>query len=193
MRGKIESISLVQDMMQVITVVGNGGHSGRLSMFEKRDSRWIRLLSCPCSVGTGGIADVKCEGDKKTPYGIFTLGTIFGCADNPGTENNYLKVSDNMYWVDDSNSEYYNQLVDIDESKVDFAGAEHLSDYPVQYKYAVSIDYNTDGVPGKGSAIFLHCTDNLEKGTSGCIAVDEEVMKKIIINLKSDAVIIIVG
>ena len=30
---------------------------------------------------------------------MFTLGTIFGCADNPGTENNYLKVNDDMYWA----------------------------------------------------------------------------------------------
>ena len=57
----------------------------------------------------------------------------------------------------------------------------------------LAVDYNIDGIPGKGSAIFLHCTDNLEKGTSGCIAVDEDAMKKIIINLKNDAVIIIMG
>ena len=174
MRGRIESISSVKDRKQIITVVGNGEHNGRLSMFEKRDNRWIRLFSYPCSVGAGGIADIKREGDNITPSGMFTLGTIFGCADNPGTENNYLKVNDDMYWVDDFNS-------------------EHLSDYPIQYKYAVAVDYNIDGIPGKGSAIFLHCTDNLEKGTSGCIAVDEDAMKKIIINLKNDAVIIIMG
>ena len=193
MRGRIESISSVKDRKQIITVVGNGEHNGRLSMFEKRDNRWIRQFSYPCSVGAGGIADIKREGDNITPSGMFTLGTIFGCADNPGTENNYLKVNDDMYWVDDFNSEHYNQLVDIGKGKVDFASAEHLSDYPIQYKYAVAVDYNIDGIPGKGSAIFLHCTDNLEKGTSGCIAVDEDAMKKIIINLKNDAVIIIMG
>lgn len=191
MRGKIESIS--QDVAQVITVIGNGEHNGRLSMFEKRDNRWVRLFSYLCSVGAGGIADIKREGDKITPSGMYTLGIIFGCADNPGTENKYLKVNDNMYWIDDSNSEHYNQLVDIGNSKIIFTSAEHLSDYPVQYKYAVSVDYNIEGIPGKGSAIFLHCTNNLDKGTSGCIAVDEEAMKNIIVNLKNDAVIIIIG
>ena len=191
MRGKIESIS--QDITQVITVVGNGEHNGRLSMFEKMDNRWIRLFSYPCSVGAGGIADIKREGDKITPSGMYTLGIIFGCADNPGTENKYLKVNDNMYWIDDSNSERYNQLADIGDDKIDFVTAEHLSDYPVQYKYAVSVDYNIEGTPGKGSAIFLHCTDNLDKGTSGCIAVDEEAMKNIIVNLRNDSVIIIMG
>lgn len=191
MRGKIESIS--QDITQVITVVGNGEHNGRLSMFEKMDNRWIRLFSYPCSVGAGGIADIKREGDKITPSGMYTLGIIFGRADNPGTENKYLKVNDNMYWIDDSNSERYNQLADIGDGKIDFVTAEHLSDYPVQYKYAVSVDYNIEGIPGKGSAIFLHCTDNLDKGTSGCIAVDEEAMKNIIVNLRNDSVIIIMG
>ena len=140
MRGKIESISSVHDMTQIITVVGNGEHNGRLSMFEKRENRWIRLFSYPCSVGSGGIADIKREGDNITPSGMFTLGTIFGCADNPGTEDNYLKVNGNMYWVDDSNSKHYNQLVDIGNNKTDFTSAEHLSGYPVQYKYAVSVD-----------------------------------------------------
>ena len=81
MRGRIESISSVKDRKQIITVVGNGEHNGRLSMFEKKDNRWIRLFSYPCSVGAGGIADIKREGDNITPSGMFTLGTIFGCAD----------------------------------------------------------------------------------------------------------------
>ena len=38
MRGRIESISSVKDRKQIITVVGNGEHNGRLSMFEKKDN-----------------------------------------------------------------------------------------------------------------------------------------------------------
>ena len=30
-----------------------------------------------CSIGENGLTKRKIEGDKKTPKGIFTLGTIF--------------------------------------------------------------------------------------------------------------------
>lgn len=52
-----------------------------------------------------------------------------------------------------------------------------------------AIDYNPEGVVGKGSAIFLHCQG---KGTTaGCISIPESNMVYLLQHLRSDAKIII--
>lgn len=92
-----------------------------------------------------------------------------------------MQITKDMYWVDDSESRYYNQLVDISKVEKDWNSAEHLIDYPIQYEYLVEIKTNPKNIPGKGSAIFLHCTNN--KPTAGCVAINKENMKKIIENI----------
>lgn len=90
----------------------------------------------------------------------------------------YKQITKGMYWVDDPKSKYYNQLVNISEVKKDWYSAEHLIDYPIQYEYLIEIKTNPNNIPGKGSAIFLHCTNNCP--TAGCVAIDRENMKKLI-------------
>lgn len=92
-----------------------------------------------------------------------------------------MKITKDMYWVDDLESKYYNQLVDISKVKRDWNSAEHLIDYPIQYEYLVEIKSNPNNIKGKGSAIFLHCTNN--KPTAGCVAVSRDIMKQIIKNI----------
>jgi len=56
---------------------------------------------------------------------------------------------------------------------------EYLINYKGVYNYCMFIDYNKNGTAGKGSCIFLHCSD--KRGyTGGCIAIPEVAMKKII-------------
>jgi len=86
-----------------------------------------------------------------------------------------------MYWVDDSKSKYYNQLVNISQVKKDWDSAEHLIDYPIQYEYLIEIKANPNNIAQKGSAIFLHCSNNTP--TAGCIAIDRDSMKKIVENI----------
>ena len=88
----------------------------------------------------------------------------------------YIQVNENLYWCGDD--AYYNQLIDITEKPHSCEG-EHLIDCAPQYHYAMFIDYNQEGIPGKGSAIFLHCTGK-NPYTAGCVAVPEEVMKTIV-------------
>ena len=93
----------------------------------------------------------------------------------------YQEINEDMYWVDDSKSKYYNQLVDISKVEKDWNSAEHLIDYPIQYEYLIEIRINPNNVKGMGSAIFLHCSNN--KATEGCIAVSRETMEKILENI----------
>lgn len=136
------------------------------------------------------------EGDMKSPLGEYYLGVAFG-NEKININYPYIKVDNNSYWVDDVKSRYYNYFVQVDNRKInvnypyvvnhlmkDFDSAEHLIDYKKAYRYAVFIEYNCNNldyeiIPGKGSAIFLHCHG--EKGyTGGCISIKKEDMEWIL-------------
>jgi L,D-peptidoglycan transpeptidase YkuD (ErfK/YbiS/YcfS/YnhG family) len=117
----------------------------------------------------------KREGDGGTPLGVYTFGRAFGVADNPGSTLPYTKVTELDVWVDDSKSKRYNQWATKDDPNADWDSVEQLIEYPVAYKYSISINYNVDPVvPGNGSAIFFHCSTN--KPTAGCVSVPEAAM-----------------
>ena len=149
-------------------------------------------------IGKNGAIEIeaKHEGDGKTPLGLFDLGVAFG-THNLNIDYPYIKIQDNDYWVDDSASPYYNQLVRVGEDippfnypyitslkSKNFNSAEHLKGYEKQYEYAVFIEFNSHQTsngtiePSKGSAIFLHCHGDAGY-TSGCIAISKEDMEYI--------------
>ncbi len=134
-------------------------------------------------IGKNGATHKKKEGDGKTPIGEFELGIILGTSLSVKNKNGleYRQITKDMYLVDDVKSKYYNQLVNISEIEKDWNSAEHLIEYPIQYEYLIEIKTNPNNIPGNGSAIFLHCTDN--KPTLGCIAVDKETMRVLIENI----------
>lgn len=166
---------------------------GMLFLFKKCGKEFHPELIIPCFFGKNGITSDKREGDLKTPAGIFELGFAFGICDNPGTGLDYIKINNSMYWVDDVNSEHYNKFVDVSKNKADFKSGEHLIEYPGLYDHGIVIEYNKNCIREKGSAIFLHCTDNFKKYTSGCIAVEKIFMIKILkaITKKENSVIAI--
>lgn len=134
-------------------------------------------------IGRNGLTSEKQEGDGKTPIGEFGLGVMLGTQQNVQNKNGlkYEQITEEMYWVDDPESRYYNQLMNISKVKKDWNSAEHLIEYSIQYEYLIEIKTNPNNIAGKGSAIFLHCSNN--KPTSGCIAVDKQVVKKLIENI----------
>jgi L,D-peptidoglycan transpeptidase YkuD (ErfK/YbiS/YcfS/YnhG family) len=50
------------------------------------------------------------------------------------------------------------------------------------YNLAVFVNHNPTNTPGRGCAIFLHCTDDNET-TAGCIAIDEDELANIMVRL----------
>lgn len=167
--------------------------AGMLFLFKKSNKEFKPELIVPCFLGKNGITSDKIEGDLKTPTGIFDLGFSFGICDNPGTGLDYIKINSSMYWVDDVNSEYYNKFVDVSKNKAVFKSGEHMIDYPGIYDHGIVIEYNKNCVREKGSAIFLHCADNIKNYTSGCIAVEKTFMIRILkaITEKENSVIAI--
>lgn len=183
----VKDLEISKQTNQAIIVVGNGGSYATLTLHEKVNGLWKEILRTPARVGYNGITNNKHEGDGKTPSGVYSLGQEFGVADNPGAKKNYLKLNSNYYWVDDSNSRYYNRLVNIRNVNKDWNSAEHLIDNRTAYKYAININYNTDCVKNRGSAIFLHCSGR--GSTAGCVSVPENVMIDLLRRIDDNALI----
>lgn len=104
-------------------------------------------------IGKNGMTKDKREGDGKTPVGEFELGLILGTHKHEKNINGleYIQIIEDMYWVDDIKSKYYNMLVNIKNVEKDWDSAEHLIEYPVQYEYLLEIKTNPKNISGKGS------------------------------------------
>ena len=74
---------------------------------------------------------------------------------------------------------------------LDTANSEHIIEYTRQYQYCLNISYNAEGVPGLGSAIFLHCLGPNKPYTGGCVAIPENQMKVVMQNVKPDCTVVI--
>ncbi len=158
---------------------------------QKQDvGKWQLVLETEAIIGKNGLGKTK-EGDEKTPVGVFLFTKAFGVLENPGTKIPYTQIDEKFYWVDDSNSKYYNQFVSIEEVVSDWESAEHLVEYDECYGYVLATSYNSEGIPGKGSAVFLHCTSEEGKATAGCVAIPEKYMQEIMKHVESQCVLII--
>ena len=163
---------------QVVTVVSDGT-SCNVSFFELSDNTWEECFLTNGVVGKEGVSENSSENNCCTPKGIFPLGFAFGTEDLKGLSIEYRRINENCYWIDDPESELYNQWVESEY--ITWESAEHLIEYPESYKYAVSIEHNVNPVvPYKGSAIFLHCDDGKYEYTLGCIAIPEDDMLKLL-------------
>ena len=141
-----------------------------LITLKDKDTLTFKEFIFKCSTGENGIKIKKVEGDKSTPKGIFSIGTLYYRADRvekPVTKISTKNIKKNMAWCDDPKSKYYNKEIKINN----MIGHEKLYRKDNSYDYFIVINYNTKPVTRyKGSAIFIHLTENYKK-TSGCIAL----------------------
>jgi L,D-peptidoglycan transpeptidase YkuD (ErfK/YbiS/YcfS/YnhG family) len=159
---------------KMVTASGHGSASV-VRAYQRMEGAWTRRFETRGFFGRNGVTSDKREGDGATPAGVYKFGIAFGVAVDPGATLEYVRVSDRDVWVDDPDSAYYNEWADKNSPDADWKSAEPLAKYTKAYKYAASIDYNTNPtVPGKGSAIFLHCST--DRPTEGCVSVPEPAM-----------------
>ena len=136
-----------------------------------------------CCVGKNGLNFNKKEGDYSTPKGLFYLKRLYFRKDRVGTPRCKIKkktIKKSMAWCDDSGHKMYNQeiLSFNKKNKEQFYRSDH------KYDYLITISHNNKKIPFKGSAIFIHLTNDF-KPTAGCIALkknDFEVLLKLIDN-----------
>lgn len=179
-RDVLSDPEIAADTDQIIVVRGQGGASVRAAYYQESDGVWSQVFETSGVWGLNGCSAEKREGDKKTPVGVYRFNMAFGILDDPGTVFPYHKVRETDYWVDDPDSVWYNRMVDASQVEKGWDSAEHLIEVDPYYNYALSLTYNEEAVPGKGSAIFLHCTTEGYAGSSGCICIPEPEMKQII-------------
>lgn len=177
-----------QTSSQILAVVSSGT-TATVSLHNKDGNGiWTELISTPGFVGQEGVGDTL-ETNRKTPRGTYGFTMAFGIKPNPGSQIAYTQVNDSHYWVDDPASQYYNQFVSTDSVTPDWNSAEHLSGCVPEYNYALALNYNSACIPGKGSAIFLHCSSG--SSTYGCIAVPENVMISLLQNITPGCTVVI--
>ena len=130
-------------------------------------------MVCSGYLGRNGTNDSKKEGDGCTPLGLYSVGSGFYIKEAPETGLDLFQITQDTYWIDDPNSQFYNQCVEGTENK-DWKSAEHMISYSKEYLYGFVVDYNLAAEKGVGSAIFFHINSN---PTAGCIATTEEMVR----------------
>ena len=134
-----------------------------------------------CCIGKMGLNSNKKEGDYSTPKGLFNLGKLYFRKDRtniPKCKLDKKSIKENMSWCDDPKHKKYNEEIKTHNKNL----KENLYRKDHKYDYIISISHNEKKIPGKGSAVFIHLTDNY-KPTAGCVALkkkDFEILIKLI-------------
>lgn len=146
-----------------------------LIRLKNKDTLKIDEFSFKCCIGKKGLKTKKVEGDLATPKGAYLLKKLYYRSDKfkkIETLIPKIRIKKNMGWCNDPKNRFYNSLIKI-RKKV-----KHEKMYRKDRKYdlVIVIDYNLKKpVPFKGSAIFIHLTQNY-KPTAGCIALSKNDM-----------------
>ena len=119
---------------------------------------------------------LKYEGDKKAPIGVFNLTNIYGYSKNHHFNMPYLYTSKNLICVDDSNSPFYNQVIEANGGENSF---ENMKRSDHQYELGIMVAHNTQAIKKRGSCIFLHVKKEKDAPTAGCTSMNLEEIKKI--------------
>lgn len=130
-------------------------------------------LGVRAALGKGGVRPemAKAEGDGATPLGRFALRRVLFRPDRgprPGTALPVRVIETDDGWCDAPDDKGYNRPVRLPYP----ASCETLKREDGLYDILVVLGHNDDPpVPGRGSAIFLHCAREDYAPTEGCVAL----------------------
>lgn len=184
----------------VVTAPDWGSLSGKMRRFERGSpaTKWSEVgAAFDVVLGRSGLAwgvglretpegngPVKREGDGRAPAGVFPLIEAFGFAraeDAKLTRFPYRPLTDDIEGIDDPESQYYNRLVDTRVvATKDWKSSERMRRSGDVYRWGVVVGHNWSQRPGAGSCIFLHVWEGAGVPTSGCTAMPEEQIIKVI-------------
>ena len=133
-----------------------------------------------CALGKAGIEKKKIEGDNITPKGLYKIVKIYYRKDRIkkiSSKFELIKITKNIGWCDDPNSEKYNQIINL-PTKYSY---EKLYRKDNVYDLILVLNYNMNPViKNKGSAIFIHVAKKNYQSTQGCIALKKINLIKLI-------------
>lgn len=194
------------EQLVLVTTADWNATDGRMHRFERDGEAWREVgTAVPITVGRSGSAwgvglhptqsgsPQKQEGDGRAPAGVFTIGTVFGYADNAATAMPYQAMTASDYCIDVNASPLYNRIVD---AGVVGADAVEDSTEPMRrdlhaggdqrYKLGFVIDHNPQNNPGAGSCIFAHLWKAPGEPTAGCTAMAEPAMQQLLAWLRPE-------
>ncbi len=119
---------------------------------------------------------LKYEGDKKAPIGVFKLTNLYGYSKTHNFNMPYLYTSKNLICVDDSNSPFYNQVIEANGDEKSF---ENMKRSDHQYELGIMVAHNSEAIEKRGSCIFLHVKKEEDAPTAGCTSMNLEEIQKI--------------
>ena len=121
---------------------------------KNKDTLIIDEFKFRCCIGKNGLTKNKLEGDKKTPKGIFKLGSVYYRKDRKKKPITNLKIKiikSNHGWCNDFKNKNYNKEIILSKNNK----GEKIYRKDHKYDYFVQIKYNSPNAkPLKGSAIF---------------------------------------
>ncbi len=179
------------NQLSIVIVPDDNAVEGFMYRFEKINNSWVRQGHIyQINIGKNGLAwgngelenhvkrgFNKQEGDGKAPAGIFSFGSAFGYAKKEEAsfiKMPYIQSTQTLFCVDDSQSEYYNQVVNNEDVNEDWKSAEDMLRKDDLYKWGIFVNHNTPAVSEGGSCIFIHIWRGKGKGTAGCTATTEK-------------------
>ena len=132
-----------------------------------------------CAIGKRGIGKKQKEGDQITPRGTFKIKNILYRKDKINYLRSVIKktqIKKNMGWCDDPKSKDYNKLI-----KYPFNyKSEKLYRSNNIYDIILVLDFNINPIKkNKGSAIFIHISNNNYSPTQGCVAIKKKELIKL--------------
>lgn len=137
---------------------------------------------CRAALGKGGVKPEaeKAEGDGATPLGIYTLRRVLYRSDRgnaPETALPVRPIRPDDGWCDASGDPAYNRPVRLPWP----TSCEAMTRGDELYDIVVVLSHNDDPpVPGRGSAIFLHCAKPDYPPTQGCVALARADLEKVL-------------
>ena len=180
---------LLYSSQQIILVVSDGFSNPKASLGCYEDGKKI-FNTMEVNIGKNGLGwglgevslkqnthePLKYEGDKKAPIGVFKLTDIYGYSKNNSYKMPYLYTSQNLICVDDSKSNFYNQIIEANGDEKSF---EYMKRGDHQYELGIVVAHNSNAVNKRGSCIFLHVKKNPDAPTAGCTAMSLKEIQKI--------------
>jgi L,D-peptidoglycan transpeptidase YkuD (ErfK/YbiS/YcfS/YnhG family) len=175
---------------QIILVVSSDFNSSKANLTCYEDARVV-FKATNINIGKNGLGwglgevkltqknnePIKKEGDKKAPAGIFKLTSIFGYKNKQDFALKYIHLSNELICVDDSNSTYYNKIIQMPKTKP--KSFEQMRRDDGQYELGIVVAHNTKQIKQAGSCIFLHVQDKKDPSTTGCTSMNLNEIKKI--------------
>ncbi|MBX3166133.1 MAG: L,D-transpeptidase family protein [Candidatus Eremiobacteraeota bacterium] len=190
--------ALAGDCQQFLLVVTPGWNQpkAQLQRYEKKAEKWLAVgAPMPAILGRAGLGwglgdwtvsrqgPQKKEGDNRAPAGSYQITQLWlrqGIAGPPPGGFPVHRIQADTVAVDDPKSAYYNRILRSSQVRQPDWESWEKMDIP-DYDRVLVVSHNLEQpTPGRGSCIFIHRWEGLDKPTSGCTALAEKDLIEVI-------------